>query len=139
VHFGHFEKALTGPRREFERWLVVHLPRGVEEKQAGAGAATDDVRGVDPYNTIAGLAGLLLVALSWGRRPRLRDVVAAFGITMLYALSDEWHQSFVPDRAGRLDDVVTDAIGATIGLVVAWIVLTWAARRGAAAEQPAGS
>jgi VanZ family protein len=87
----------------------------------------------------ASLAGLLLVALSRGRRPRLRDIVAAFGITMLYALSDEWHQSFVPDRAGRLDDVVTDAIGATIGLVVAWIVLTWASRRREAAEQPAGS
>jgi len=48
---------------------------------------------------------------------------------VLYALTDEWHQSFVPDRTGRLDDVVTDAVGALIGLAVAWATLTWSARR----------
>jgi len=77
----------------------------------------------------ATLAALLLLALSWGRRPRPRDAAIAFGLTVAYAVSDEWHQSFVPDRNGRLDDVVTDAIGALIGLAVAWATLTWSARR----------
>ena len=53
----------------------------------------------------------------------------AFGLTVLYGLSDEWHQSFVPDRTGRLDDVVTDSIGSGIGLVVAWVTLNAAAAR----------
>lgn len=75
------------------------------------------------------LAACLLLALSWGRRPRLRDAAIAFGITVLFAISDEWHQSFVPDRTGRLDDVVTDTIGALIGLAVAWTALTLAAAR----------
>jgi VanZ family protein len=35
----------------------------------------------------------------------------------------------VPDRTGRLDDVVTDTIGALVGLAVAWAALTYAARR----------
>ena len=77
----------------------------------------------------ATLAALLLVALSWSRRPRLRDVLMAFGLAVAYALSDELHQSFVPDRAGRLDDVVTDMIGAAIGLAVAWLSLTFVAGR----------
>lgn len=72
----------------------------------------------------ATLAALLLVALSWGRRPRPRDVLIAFGLAVVYALTDEFHQSFVPDRTGRLDDVVTDMIGAAVGLGVAWLWLS---------------
>ena len=77
----------------------------------------------------ATLAACLLLAFSRGRRPRARDAVVAYGLTLLFALSDEWHQSFVPDRTGRLDDVVTDAIGALVGLALAWVVLTVAASR----------
>ncbi len=72
----------------------------------------------------AGLAALLLFALSRGGRPRWHHVVIALGITVLYGVSDEWHQSFVPDRTGRVDDLVVDTIGATIGLAIAWVVLT---------------
>jgi len=78
----------------------------------------------------ATLAGLSLVALAWGRRPRLRDALVALAIAVGYGLLDEFHQSFVPDRNGRLDDVVTDAIGALIGIAIAWVVLmVMAARR----------
>jgi len=43
----------------------------------------------------------------------------AMGITLLYAASDEFHQTFVPTREGRLRDVIIDALGA----VTAWIIL----------------
>ncbi len=79
----------------------------------------------------ATLAACLLFALARGGRPRLRDVVIAFALTVLYGASDELHQSFVPDRNGRIDDVVVDTIGATIGLLIAWLVLAWRARLGA--------
>jgi VanZ family protein len=39
--------------------------------------------------------------------------LAAFAITILYAISDEVHQTFVPTREGKLRDVIIDAIGAT--------------------------
>ena len=80
----------------------------------------------------AGLAALLLFALCRGGRPRWHHVAIALGITILYGVSDEWHQSFVPDRTGRVDDLVVDTIGATIGLAIAWVVLTVRARRAAA-------
>jgi VanZ family protein len=75
------------------------------------------------------LAATFLLALSRGHRPRLRDALLAFVLTVAYGVFDEWHQSWVPDRSGRLDDVMTDAIGALVGLAVAWAVLTWTARR----------
>jgi len=87
----------------------------------------------------AALAASLLLALSRGRRPRLAHVVIASAVTVLYGASDEWHQSFVPDRTGRLDDLVVDTIGAIVGLALAYAVLTVRARaaeRSAAADDP---
>jgi len=75
------------------------------------------------------LAGTSLVALSWGRQPRLRDAAIALGISVLFGLSDELHQSFVPDRTGRIDDVITDTVGALIGIGLAWVALTISARK----------
>ncbi len=37
----------------------------------------------------------------------------AWGLAVLYAISDEIHQSFVPGRHARLTDVLIDAAGAT--------------------------
>lgn len=39
-------------------------------------------------------------------------------ICALYAVSDEFHQVFVPGRGGRLSDVFIDSSGAGIGLIV---------------------
>lgn len=40
----------------------------------------------------------------------------AFVLTMLYALSDEFHQNFVPDRLPSGFDLATDAAGAAAAL-----------------------
>lgn len=86
------------------------------------------------------LAAFLLLALARGGRPSWEHAVLAFGLTVLYGASDELHQSFVPDRAGRVDDLVVDAIGASVGLAIAQIVLTVRARASASSaedERPA--
>lgn len=48
----------------------------------------------------------------------------AFGLAVLYAGSDEWHQTFVEGRRGSPVDVLVDAAGATIGLA-AWHLAPW--------------
>ena len=48
-----------------------------------------------------------------------------WGFTVLYAASDEWHQSFVPGRHPQPTDVLIDAAGATAGLLLFW----WQLRR----------
>jgi VanZ family protein len=67
--------------------------------------------------------------------PRPGQAVLAWVLAVAYGLTDEFHQSFVPDRNGRLDDVVTDAIGAAVGVVVAWLVLSALARARETAAQ----
>lgn len=42
----------------------------------------------------------------------------ALGLAFLYAISDEWHQTFVPGRIGSPTDVIIDTLGALTTLVV---------------------
>lgn len=41
-------------------------------------------------------------------------LLLSFIIGCLYAISDEYHQSFIPTREGRLRDVIVDIAGMTI-------------------------
>lgn len=61
------------------------------------------------------LSALLLRAL---RQHLLAARSVAFVLAALYAVLDEFHQSFVPSRTGSPWDVVTDSIGAILGLVI---------------------
>jgi VanZ family protein len=40
--------------------------------------------------------------------------LAAFGMAVVYACLDEWHQSFVPGRTGIPSDVLIDSIGPSL-------------------------
>ena len=61
------------------------------------------------------LSALLLRAL----RQRLMGARSiAFGLAALCAFLDEFHQSFVPSRTGSPWDVLTDCLGAILGLVI---------------------
>ena len=42
----------------------------------------------------------------------------AFALAVLYAMSDEYHQTFGPGRMGTWQDVGIDAVGATIALTL---------------------
>lgn len=41
-------------------------------------------------------------------------MIKALLLTILYALSDEWHQSFVKGRSASISDVLIDTTGAVI-------------------------
>ncbi len=43
-------------------------------------------------------------------------------ICFLYAISDEFHQLFVPERSGQIKDVFIDTSGAFIGIVIFYIL-----------------
>ncbi len=53
-----------------------------------------------------------------------RYIIAAL-LTLIYAASDELHQTFVPTRQGSVRDIFIDLIGVTIS----WIILRKAYRK----------
>jgi VanZ family protein len=42
----------------------------------------------------------------------------AYCLTVLYAATDEWHQSFTPERSPAILDICIDATGGLIGLAL---------------------
>jgi len=54
-----------------------------------------------------------------------RDAGFAFAFAVLFAASDEWHQSFVPSREGAVRDVLIDSAGAGLGLFALWRLGRW--------------
>jgi VanZ family protein len=67
-----------------------------------------------------GLALLLARALNGGIRkpiPASRLVLAG-ALALIYAVSDEFHQAFVPERTSDWRDVVADAVGAATALAI---------------------
>lgn len=73
-----------------------------------------------------------ILAVLWWRAlgsTRLLEqrIPLAWGVSLLYALSDEYHQTLVPGRNGTLMDLLIDAIGALVGLLLFW---WWGQRAG---------
>jgi VanZ family protein len=70
--------------------------------------------------------GYALLALAYfaALPPRLSTgyrLVMAFFMALLFALSDEFHQSFVEGRTSSLRDVVIDSLGAMTALILGGI------------------
>ena len=49
-----------------------------------------------------------------------KNFVLAFTLTVLYSISDEFHQSFIPGRTPAIYDVGLDSSGAAIAGYVIW-------------------
>ncbi len=71
------------------------------------------------------LAILIFGALGEGNlfdRRKYSRYLFSFIFTAFYACTDEFHQIFVPGRAGRIFDVGVDSAGAAAGLCILWLV-----------------
>ncbi len=67
----------------------------------------------------------ILFLLSWrglgesDHLSRKRKLFVALVLTVFYAATDEYHQTFVPGRSGAVRDVAIDVLGAVGGLILA--------------------
>lgn len=47
----------------------------------------------------------------------------AWILTVFYAISDEWHQSFMPGRVAAYQDVLFDSLGALVALFISYFIM----------------
>lgn len=69
------------------------------------------------------LCFLVSKALSSTLKENVRRYIGliAVVISLLYAITDEFHQSFVPGRYASMDDVFADGMGAVISQIILYI------------------
>jgi len=73
-----------------------------------------------------GFIGLAWLRAWWFTLPRSRFMMDAFLAllgTALVASADEWHQTFLPNRTGRYQDVLLDCSGAIAMQLVVYIFM----------------
>ena len=79
-----------------------------------------DMPGFDKLLHLAAYTFMAILACrAFATRPRLQSAwalfLAGFVFTLLFGLSDEWHQSFVPARTADVWDWAADGLGALLG------------------------
>ena len=113
---GHRGARLLGP---LLRWCLPEAsPKRIDEILFGL----RKVAHVTEYAVLAWLAQRQLLALdaaATASRRMIRSALLAWAFCVVYAISDEWHQTFVPTRVGTPMDVLIDSAGAALGLAVA--------------------
>jgi VanZ family protein len=71
---------------------------------------------------------LRAVAKRWDR-VTLGTGLVTIVLVVLYGVSDEYHQSFVPGRTSDVADVIADGLGASAAVFIAWLFARFGARR----------
>ncbi len=65
----------------------------------------------------------VLAYLNARKYSRNRHLILAMLFCLLYAVSDELHQAFVPGRAGLISDVLIDFAGSMLGMGIVCLII----------------
>ena len=86
---------------------------------------------------VMGLLAIRALAAGLAHPAGGKATVLGVMVALVYAVSDEWHQSFVPGRVASLHDVAVDALGIA-GAVAALYIFWWVAHGTPTGRRPAG-
>lgn len=114
--------------QKYEKWLLLIFWAGIiyflSSRQLAFIAATDNwelwIRKLGHMFVFGILAFLIFRVLQYTEKRHVYwNLAWAFVFAVLYAISDEYHQSLVPGRFGTYQDVLID----TIGIIIAtWLI-----------------
>ena len=98
--------------------ILFHLHLDEEQIREIAGTIENTVRKAAHMTEYGILSILFYIWLGkWQFGVRKRGILSIV-LSALYACSDEFHQLFVPGRAGMVRDVLIDSAGAILGILV---------------------
>lgn len=70
--------------------------------------------------TVLGLTFLFALSPTWRHRRPLLAAVSAVLFCLLFGITDEFHQSFIPGRFPSGGDVVANTLGGVLAVLIAW-------------------
>ena len=80
------------------------------------------------YTALGLFSSLFVLELYCERIPK-RSTCISVPFSFVYACSDEYHQTFVPGRAGAMIDVAVDLVGVSFGLALVILIYMTCMRR----------
>lgn len=108
----------------FVRWLIPNISEEAVKTtvfvvRKGAHVTEFAILAMLLWRTFRGTFGK--EQTGWSRR----IAFSAWLVATLFAVTDEWHQVYVPGRQGSGWDVLIDSIGAAWGLFALWLIGRW--------------
>ena len=110
--------AQNGEESSFTSGFFTELIEAVFEQPANE----DTIRTLAHFCEFAGL-GFLMCNFLFALKDKLRPFLSIF-FSVVYAISDEIHQYFVPERACQLSDLAVDSCGVVFGIAVFCVLIT---------------
>lgn len=75
----------------------------------------DVIRKIAHFSLYALIGFLLMALFSTYNINEKNKIISTIIIGAIYAISDEFHQSFIPGRSGQVSDVFLDTLGVAVG------------------------
>ena len=105
--------------------LLIFVVSGIPNEQIPSAGAWDLLVKKGAHMLAYGLLAVLWLRALRPLAPGRWAPAVAWAVAVLYAASDEYHQTFVAGRNGTPVDVLIDGVGAALGLAL----LVWVASR----------
>ena len=96
----------------------------LEEQTAFAKKIDHPVRKSAHFIEYAILGFFFASALTGNMKNKQMEIVTPWVLGSLYAVTDEFHQLFVPGRSGQITDVMLDSLGVFTGVLVAGVIFS---------------
>lgn len=68
---------------------------------------------------VLGLVSYLALPRQWSVKKKMTLIVS---LCFIYAITDEFHQSFVPGRSPEVRDVLIDTLGSSVGMSIGYFI-----------------
>ena len=100
---------------------ILHRKLTVEEKEKYIEKTVVLVR-KSAHFTLYFLLGLLVISFLKEFGLSRKSIIISIIVVLLYAVSDEIHQTFIPGRSGEVFDVLIDTIGGSLSTVLYYLI-----------------
>ena len=100
---------------------ILHRKLTVEEKEKYIEKTVVFVR-KSAHFTLYFILGLLVISFLKEFGLSRKSIIISISVVLLYAVSDEIHQTFIPGRSGEVLDVLIDTIGGSLSTLLYYLI-----------------